>query len=65
MLFRSTGPHLHYEFRVAGAARNPMTLALPAGNPVPARDMAAFRARAQPLAAELDLLAIGQVAAFE
>ena len=61
----ATGPHLHYEFRVAGATRNPLALALPAGHPVAAHEMAAFRARALPLAAQLDLLAIGQVAAFE
>ena len=61
----ATGPHLHYEFRAAGTARNPLTLALPVGLPVPAHEMTAFRARALPLAAQLDLLAIGPVAAFE
>ena len=25
----ATGPHLHYEFRVAGEQRNPLTVALP------------------------------------
>ena len=61
----ATGPHLHYEFRIAGAARNPLAVALPAGTPVARHDMDAFRARAQPLVAQLDLLANRQVAALE
>jgi len=61
----ATGPHLHYEFRIAGAARNPLAVALPAGTPVARHDMDAFRARAQPLVAQLDLLANSQVAAIE
>ena len=61
----ATGPHLHYEFRVAGAARNPLSVPLPAGTPVARHDMDAFRARAQVLAAQLDLLANSQVAALE
>jgi len=61
----ATGPHLHYEFRVAGAARNPLSVPLPAGTPVARHDMDAFRALAQPLAAQLDLLANSQVAALE
>ena len=61
----ATGPHLHYEFRVAGAARNPLSVPLPAGTPVARQEMDAFRARAQELAAQLDLLANGQVAALE
>jgi len=61
----ATGPHLHYEFRVAGAARNPLAVPLPAGTPVAQHDMDAFRARAQPLVAQLDLLANRQVAALE
>jgi murein DD-endopeptidase MepM/ murein hydrolase activator NlpD len=52
----ATGPHLHYEFRVAGAARNPLSVPLPAGTPVARQDMDAFRARAEPLAAQLNLV---------
>ena len=61
----ATGPHLHYEFRVAGTARNPLSVPLPAGTPVARHDMDAFRAHSQAMAAQLDLLAIGQVAALE
>ncbi|HEX5093288.1 MAG TPA: peptidoglycan DD-metalloendopeptidase family protein [Burkholderiales bacterium] len=52
----ATGPHLHYEFRVSGRARNPYGVAMPAGKPIPAEQLAAFRSRATPLAAQLDLL---------
>jgi murein DD-endopeptidase MepM/ murein hydrolase activator NlpD len=52
----ATGPHLHYEFRVAGAARNPLSVPLPAGTPVARQDMDAFRARAEPLVAQLNLV---------
>jgi len=61
----ATGPHLHYEFRVAGTARNPLSVPLPAGTPVARHDMDAFRARSQEMAAQLDLLANGQVASLE
>jgi len=61
----ATGPHLHYEFRVAGTARNPLSVPLPAGTPVARHDMDAFRARSQEMAAQLELLANRQVAALE
>lgn len=61
----ATGPHLHYEFRIAGAAHNPLVVPLPAGTPVARHDMDAFLARAQPLVAQLGLLANSQVAALE
>src|SRR5690606_22475319 len=52
----ATGPHLHYEFHLAGRARNPFKIAMPAANPVSPAKMPAFRAHAEPLVASLDLL---------
>ena len=53
----ATGPHLHYEFQVAGQARNPLSIAMPAAQPVPAQQLPEFRVHAAPLIARLDLLA--------
>lgn len=61
----ATGPHLHYEFRVAGAARNPLSVPLPAGTPVAQQDMDAFRTKARSLTAQINLLAHTQVANLE
>jgi murein DD-endopeptidase MepM/ murein hydrolase activator NlpD len=38
----ATGPHLHYEFKVAGMHQNPMRVALPKATPVPAAMRAEF-----------------------
>jgi len=51
----ATGPHLHYEFRVAGAPRDPMTVALPNVIPLAPEHRAAFDARVAPLVRELAL----------
>src|SRR4051794_8735637 len=61
----ATGPHLHYEFRVAGQARNPMSIAMPAAAPVPAAELAAFQAHAAPLIVRLELLANSNLALLE
>jgi len=61
----ATGPHLHYEFRIAGVARNPLAVALPAAAPVRARELGAFRQHAQPFVAQLNLLATSTVAQRE
>jgi len=61
----ATGPHLHYEFRVAGQARNPLAVALPAAQPVAAHEMGAFRAHAEPLITRLDFLGQGDLALLE
>ncbi len=52
----ATGPHLHYEFLVNGAHRNPRTVDLPDADPLPADQMEAFRQAQRPLLAQLDAL---------
>ena len=54
-----TGAHLHYEFRINGVARNSRTIDLPEANPVPASEMARFKAATQPQMAQLNNLGEG------
>ena len=61
----ATGPHLHYEFRVAGEARNPFSIAMPAALPVAQQDLPAFRNHAAPLITRLDLIANSTLAQRE
>ena len=39
----ATGPHLHYEFLVNGVHRNPRTVKLPQADPIPQKELAAFK----------------------
>ncbi len=50
----ATGPHLHYEFRVANVQRDPLTVALPGGEPLPAARRPAFIAGIAPASAGLE-----------
>jgi len=61
----ATGSHLHYEFQIAGRARNPYAIAMPAGEPVPAAELPEFRRHAEALVARLELLTANPLARLE
>jgi murein DD-endopeptidase MepM/ murein hydrolase activator NlpD len=52
----ASGPHLHYEFRVADVHQNPLAMALPSAPPLLAEQLPLFRTKTGENLARLDLI---------
>lgn len=58
----ATGPHLHYEFRIAGQHRDPLTVKLPPATPLKDQKLAEFKEKTAPLLAQLENIKEGETA---
>jgi len=61
----ATGPHLHYEFKVAGVQRNPLSIEVPTAFPIAANQKNDFNRASQPLLTRLELLRGTNLAALD
>ena len=51
----ATGPHLHYEFKVAGVHQNPLSVVLPNATPLAPHELKSFQAAAQGMSEQIEL----------
>jgi murein DD-endopeptidase MepM/ murein hydrolase activator NlpD len=61
----ATGPHLHYEFKMAGIHQDPLRVALPKAEPIPARLKPQFQQVANDARATIGLVSTASAARFE
>ncbi len=61
----ATGPHLHYEFKISGMHQDPLRVALPKAEPVPAQQRAQFLQYASQARATIGRVSAAASARFE
>jgi murein DD-endopeptidase MepM/ murein hydrolase activator NlpD len=61
----ATGPHLHYEFKIAGTHRDPLGVGVPFAVPLPQQHIAAFHQKTSALQAKLALIRDSKFSNFE
>ena len=60
----ATGPHLHYEFRIDGVHKDPLTVKLPRAEPLDEAELKRFQDVIEPLVARLDTLGATRLASL-